>query len=140
MREITRVGVDLSKRVIQVHGVDGQGRRVTGRALSREKFIPWYAQLPAGCMVAMEASSGAHYWARRLRTLGLEARIIAAHLAAPYRLQSKSGKNDANDAAAICEAAGRPQMRLYSSRRLISKASCVCTACAKASRPNVQPA
>jgi len=110
MREITRVGVDLAKRVIQVHAVDAAGQRVTGRALSRDKFLPWCAQLPAGCMVAMEASSSAHHWARRLRAMGLDARIIAAHLVAPYRLQGKSGKNDANDAAAICEAAGRPHM------------------------------
>ena len=61
-------------------------------------------------MVAMEASSSAHHWARKLIALGLDARIIAAHLVAPYRLQGKSGKNDANDAAAICEAASRPQM------------------------------
>jgi transposase len=110
MSEITRVGVDLAKRVIQVHAVDGAGRRVTGRALSRDKFLPWCAQLPASCMVAMEASSGAHHWARKLMALGLDARIIAAHLVSPYRLQGKGGKNDANDAAAICEAASRPQM------------------------------
>ena len=61
-------------------------------------------------MLAMEASSSAHHWARRLRAMGLDARIIAAHLVAPYRLQGKTGKNDANDAAAICEAASRPQM------------------------------
>jgi transposase len=59
----------------------------------------------------MEASSGAHHWARKLVTLGLDARIIAAHLVSPYRMQGKGGKNDANDAAAICEAASRPMMR-----------------------------
>ena len=110
MSEITRVGVDLAKRVIQVHAVDAGGQRVTGRALSREKFLAWCAQLPAGCLVAMEASSSAHHWARKLIALGLDARIIAAHLVTPYRLQGKGGKNDANDAAAICEAASRPQM------------------------------
>ena len=110
MSEITRVGVDLAKRVIQVHAVDGAGQRVSSRALARDKFMAWCAQLPAGCMVAMEASSSAHHWARRLVASGLDARIIAAHLVAPYRLQGKSGKNDANDAAAICEAASRPQM------------------------------
>jgi transposase len=80
------------------------------RALPRQKFLAWCAQLPAGCIVAMEASSSAHHWARKLIAMGLDARIIAAHLVAPYRLQGKSGKNDANDAAAICEAACRPQM------------------------------
>ena len=110
MAEITRVGVDLAKNVIQVHGVDGAGKVVTNRPLPRDKFMAWCAQLPAGCLIAMEASSSAHHWARKLVALGLDARIIAAHLVAPYRLQGKGGKNDANDAAAICEAASRPQM------------------------------
>ena len=61
-------------------------------------------------MAAMEASSSAYHWARKLRAMGLDARLIAAHLVATYRLQGKGGKNDANDAAAICEAASRPQM------------------------------
>jgi len=103
MRKITRVGVDLAKNVIQVHAVDAAGQRVTARALSRDKFIPWCALLPAGVLIAMEASSSAHHWARRLIALELDARIIAAHLVAPYRLQGKGGKNDANDAAAIHE-------------------------------------
>lgn len=111
MSEITRVGVDLAKNVIQVHAVDAAGKLVTNRPLARGKFIAWCAQLPAGCLIAMEASSGAHHWARKLVTLGLDARIIAAHLVSPYRLQGKSGKNDANDAGAICEAASRPSMR-----------------------------
>ena len=83
---------------------------VTNRPLPRDKFMAWCAQLPPGCLVAMEASSSAHHWARKMVVLGLDARIIAAHLVAPYRIQGKSGKNDANDAAAICEAASRPQM------------------------------
>ena len=110
MNEITRVGVDLAKNVIQIHAVDATGKVVTNRPLPRDKFIAWCAQLPASCLIAMEASSSAHHWARKLLSLGLDARIIAAHLVAPYRLQGKSGKNDANDAAAICEAASRPQM------------------------------
>ena len=105
-RSIERVGADLAKRVIQVHAVDAVGKLVTNRSLPRDKFVDWCAHLPAGCMVAMEACSGAHHWARKLVALGLDARIIAAQLVAPYRLQGKSGKNDANDAAAICEAAG----------------------------------
>jgi transposase len=111
MSEITRIGVDLAKNVIQVHAVDVFGKVVTNKALARDKFILWCAQQPAGCLIAMEASSSAHHWARKLVALGLDARIIAAHLVAPYRLQGKSGKNDANDAAAICEAASRPMMR-----------------------------
>jgi transposase len=112
MSEITRVGVDLAKRVIQVHAVDAAGRRVVARALKREQFMAWCAQLPAGCVVAMEACSSAHHWARKLRTLGLDARLIAAHFVTPYRMEGKGGKNDMTDAAAICEAASRPRMRL----------------------------
>lgn len=110
MSEITRVGADLAKAVIQVHAVDVAGKVITNRPLARDKFLAWCAQLPAGCVIAMEASSSAHHWARKLVALGFDARIIAAHLVAPYRLQGKGGKNDANDAAAICEAASRPQM------------------------------
>jgi transposase len=110
-REVVRVGVDLAKRVIQVHAVNAAGRVVSSRALARDKFIPWCSQLPQGCLVVMEVSSSAHHWGRKLMALGLDARIIAAQLAAPYRSEGATGKNDANDAAAICEAASRPHMR-----------------------------
>jgi len=111
MSEITRVGVDLAKSVIQVNAVDAGGKLVTNRQLSRDKFVSWCAQLPAGCLVTMEACGGSHHWARKLMALGLNVKIIAPHLVVPYRLQGKGGKNDANDAAAICEAASRPAMR-----------------------------
>lgn len=103
--QAVRVGVDLAKRVIQVHAVDSAGRVLASRALNRDKFIAWCAQLPPGCIVAMETSSSAHHWSRKLIAMGLDARIIAAQLVSPYRKQGASGKNDANDAAAICEAA-----------------------------------
>ena len=109
--QAVRVGVDLEKRVIQVHAVNVVGRVLTTRALARDKFLAWCAQLPAGCMVALEVSSSAHHWARKLIALGLDAPIVSAQLAAPYRSEGATGKNDANDAAAICEAAGRPHMR-----------------------------
>lgn len=116
MEQITRgravrVGADLAKRVIQVHAVEASGRVVATRALGRDKFMEWCVMLPAGCVVAMEASSSAHHWARKLIAVGLEARIISAQLVSPYRSQGATGKNDANDAAAICEAASRPTMR-----------------------------
>ncbi|MDL2339614.1 MAG: IS110 family transposase [Pseudomonadota bacterium] len=109
--QAVRVGVDLAKRVIQVHAVDAAGRVVRSRALARDKFMEWCVMLPAGCIVAMEASSSAHHWARKLIGLGLDARIISAQLVSPYRSEGATGKNDANDAAAICEAASRPTMR-----------------------------
>ena len=108
---IVRVGADLAKNVIQVHAVDAAGRKVVGKALRRDQFVAWCAQLPAGCMVAMEACGGAHHWARKLRSMGLDARMIAANFVTPYRMEGKSGKNDMTDAAAICEAACRPNMR-----------------------------
>jgi transposase len=108
---IARVGADLAKRVFQVHAVDGVGRGMCRRSLPREKFVAWCARLPAGCVVAMEMSSGAHHFARRLQALGLQPRLMSAQLVAPYRSEGASGKNDANDAAAICEAASRPTMR-----------------------------
>jgi transposase len=108
---IVRVGADLAKRVIQVHAVDAAERIVCRRALARDRFIAWCARLPAGCMVAMEVSSGAHHWARQLRALGLQPKLMSAQLVEPYRSQGATGKNDANDAAAICEAASRPTMR-----------------------------
>lgn len=111
LASVVRVGVDLAKRVIQVHAVDAAGRRVVAKALKRDQFIAWCAQLPAGCMVAMEACSGAHHWGRRLRSMGLDARLIAANFVSPYRMEGKSGKNDMTDAAAVCEAASRPSMR-----------------------------
>ena len=109
--QAVRVGVDLAKRVIQVHAVDAGGRVVASRALARDKFIEWCVMQPAGCIVAMEASSSAHHWTRKLIGLGLDARIISAQLVSPYRSEGATGKNDANDAAAICEAASRPTMR-----------------------------
>ncbi len=116
MAEITRalmarVGVDLAKNVIQVHGVDAAGRRVMTRAIKRDQFLAWCAQLAPGCLVAMEACSSAHHWARKLRAMGLDARLIAASFVSPYRMEGKNGKNDMTDAAAICEAASRPTMR-----------------------------
>ena len=108
---IVRVGVDLAKNEIQVHAVDRAGRRVVSRAIKREQFLAWCAQLPAGCVVAMEACSGAHHWGRLLRAMGLDARLIAANFVSPYRMEGRSGKNDMTDAAAICEAASRPTMR-----------------------------
>jgi transposase len=108
---IVRVGIDLAKNVIQVHAVDRDGRRVVARALRPEQLLGFCRQLPKGCLVAMEACGSAHHWGRQLLALGLDARLIAGHLVTPYRMEGRGAKNDANDAAAICEAASRPSMR-----------------------------
>ena len=91
MGEITRVGVDLAKRVIQVHAVDATGRVVVAKQLQRDGFTAWCAQLPPGCLVAMEACSGSHHWGRRLRAMGMEVKLIAPHFVSPYRLSGKTG-------------------------------------------------
>ena len=108
---IARVGVDLAKQAIQVHAVDAAGHRLVARAFKRDQFLAWCAQLPAGCVVAMEACSSAHHWGRKLTALGLQPKLIAASFVSPYRMEGRSGKNDMTDAAAICEAASRPTMR-----------------------------
>lgn len=94
-----------------MHAVDRTDRVALNKAMAPQAFYTWCAQLPAGCLVAMEACGGAHHVARRLRSLGLDARLIAGHLVTLYRMAGKRGKNDVNDAAAICEAASRRQMR-----------------------------
>ena len=85
MNTTARVGVDLAKHVLQVHAVDSNGKVVTNRALARGKFVVWCTQLPVGCLVAVEVSSGAHFRSRKLLAMGLDARIIPAQLVAPYR-------------------------------------------------------
>ena len=104
---VKRIGVDLAKNVIQVHGVDGRDRVVVRKRLKRSALLAYFAQLPP-CLVGLEACSGAHHWARRLQAMGHEVRLMAARFVAPYR---QNDKNDGNDAEAVCEAVGRPRMR-----------------------------
>jgi len=80
---IIRVGVDLAKRVYQVHAVNQVEAVALTKAMSPEKFFDWARTLPAGCLVAMESCSGAHHVSRRLAALGLRPRIIAAHHVSP---------------------------------------------------------
>lgn len=107
MEEITTVGLDLAKQVFQVHGVDAAARVVLKKRLRRCEVVRFFERLP-GCLVAMEACAGAHHWARQLMALGHEVRLIP-----PSRVKPFAGrqKNDAVDAAAICEAVLRPSMR-----------------------------
>lgn len=107
---IIRFGVDLAKNSFSICGVDVHDKVVIRTTLRRHELLDFFArQAPA--IVAMESGSGAHHWARALRGLGHDARIIDPRLVAPYRHQGRLGKNDSNDAEAICEAAGRPHMR-----------------------------
>src|SRR4051795_8884532 len=101
------VGLDTAKNVFQVHGVDRNGKVTLRKRLRRGQLADFFANLPA-CVIGLEATQGAHYWARVLETFGHTVRLVAPQWVKPY-LQSQ--KNDANDAAAICEAVSRPQMR-----------------------------
>lgn len=108
---IITVGIDLAKNVFAVHGVDEHGRAVLVKPrVSREHLAGLIAQLPP-CRIGMEACSGAHHWARLFRSYGHTVKLMAPKFVTPYRLSGKRGKNDAADAAAICEAVGRPTMR-----------------------------
>ena len=97
---VTTVGLDLAKHVFQVHGVDASGRVVVAKAMRRNELLEFFASLPA-CLVGLEASGSAHHWARELIRLGHEARMMPPAYVKPYLRRQK---NDAADAAAICEA------------------------------------
>ncbi len=105
-----RIGIDLAKNVFEIHGVDERDIAVIRKTLRREKVGLFFANIPS-CLVAMEACSGAHYWARKLTDLGHEVRLISPQFVKPY---VKTNKSDLNDAEAICEAASRPSMRFVS--------------------------
>ena len=108
---IITVGIDLAKNVFAVHGVDDTGKAVLVKPkVSREQLLPLVVQLPP-CLIGMEACSGAHHWARLFRQHGHTVRLMAPKFVTPYRMSGKRGKNDAADAAAICEAVTRPNMR-----------------------------
>lgn len=108
---IVAVGIDLAKNVFALHGVDETGKVVLRRpSIKRDQLLEFFASLPP-CLVGMEACSGAHDWARKLKALGHDARMMAPKLVAPYRDGGKRKKNDAVDAEAICEAVQRKKMR-----------------------------
>ena len=107
--KINRVGVDLSKNVFQVHGVDSKEHPVWRRRLSREKWLKTLlTKVEPGCEVGMEACGSAHHWGRELERRGFRVRLVAAQFVKPY---VKSNKNDANDAEAVCEATETAQLR-----------------------------
>jgi transposase len=106
MRTIITIGLDLAKKVFQVHGVDAVGKVVVARKLRRKEVLAFFAKLPA-CLVGMEACGSAHYWAREIAKLGHNVKLMPPTYVKAY---VKRGKTDADDAAAICEAVTRPSM------------------------------
>ncbi len=119
MGQVITVGLDLAKRVLQVHGADRAGAVVLRKTLRREQLLGFFAALPR-CTVAMEACGGAHHWAREIEQLGHEVRLIAPSYVKPF---VKRQKNDAADAEAICEAAQRPTMRFVPVKSEAAQAS-----------------
>jgi transposase len=108
---IITVGIDLAKNIFAVHGVNEAGKpELVKPKVPRDQLLPLIANLPP-CLIGMEACTGAHHWARLFRQHGHTVRLIAPKFVTPYRMSGKRGKNDAADAAAICEAVTRPQMR-----------------------------
>jgi transposase len=107
MDQIIRIGMDTSKNVFQLHGVNADEAPVLRKKLRRQDLITFFAKL-SPTVVALEACGGSHYWARLLQSLVQQVKLIAPQLAKPY---VKRGKNDAADAEVICEAMSRPTMR-----------------------------
>ena len=109
---IITIGIDLAKNIFAVHGVNESGKaELVKPKVPRDQLLPLIANLPP-CLIGMEACSGAHHWARLFMQYGHTVRLIAPKFVTPYRMTGKRGKNDAADAAAICEAVTRPQ-RLF---------------------------
>jgi transposase len=107
---ILTVGIDLAKNVFAVHGLNEHGKPELKRpTVPRAKLLELVATLPP-CLIGMEACSGAHHWARQFAPFGHTVRLMAPKFVAPYRQSGRRSKNDAADAAAICEAVTRPNM------------------------------
>ena len=101
------IGLDIAKRFFQLHSVDASTGEISKLKLKRSEMVPFFANCgPA--IVAMEACGSSHHWARQLRSLGHEVRLIATKFVRPF---VKGNKNDSADARAIWEAAQRPEMR-----------------------------
>src|SRR5271156_3064656 len=115
---VTRVGLDLAKRVFRIHAVDARGSVLIARSVNRRTLLKFFDALPR-CLVAMEACSSAHHWGRQLLGLGFAVRLIPPTHVKPY---VRRNKNDAADAAAICEAVGRPGQRFVPVRSLENQA------------------
>ncbi|OCP15858.1 MULTISPECIES: IS110 family transposase [unclassified Ensifer] len=107
MDKIIRIGIDTSKHVFQLHGVNAAERPVLRKKMRRKEMIDFFTTC-SPTVIAIEACGGSHHWARLLSSLGHEVRLIAPQLVKPY---VKRSKNDAADAEALCEAMSRPTMR-----------------------------
>src|SRR5258705_2229671 len=107
VNQIIRIGMDTSKHIFQLHGVDAAERPVLRRRLRRNEVLAFFAKL-APTVIGMEACGAAHYWARELRKLGHEVKLMAPQHVKAY---VKRNKNDGRDAEGLCEAMSRPTMQ-----------------------------
>ncbi|RWP77134.1 IS110-like element ISMlo2 family transposase, partial [Mesorhizobium sp.] len=107
MEQIIRIGIDTSKHVFQLHGVNAAEEPVLRKKLRRKEVVALFEKL-SPTVVAIEACGGSHHWARLLQSFGHEVKLIPPQYVKPY---VKRGKNDAADAEALCEAMSRPTMR-----------------------------
>lgn len=107
VEEIIRIGMDTSKNVFQLHGVNASEEPVLRKKLRRQQMVAFFEKLPP-MVIAIEACGASHHWARLLQSFGHEVKMIPPQFVKPY---VKRGKNDAADAEALCEAVSRPTMR-----------------------------
>jgi len=107
VEQITRIGMDTSKHVFQLHGVSAGEEPILRRQLRRKEMVAFFQKLTP-TVIAIEACGASHQWARLLSSFGHEVKLIAPQLVKPY---VKRAKNDAADAEALCEAMSRPTMR-----------------------------
>ena len=107
MEQISRIGMDTSKHIFQLHGVNGAETPVLRKKLRRTQMVTFLEKL-APTVIAIEACGASHHWARLLQSFGHSVKLIVPQLVKPY---VKRGKNDAADAEALCEAMSRPTMR-----------------------------
>mgnify|MGYP000632707370 CR=1 FL=1 len=105
--DVNTIGIDLAKRIMQIHGVDKNGKTVLKKKIQRDDLLTFMANLPK-CLVGIEACGSSNHWAREISKLGHEVKLISPQFVKPY---VKSNKNDQADAEAICEAVTRPNMR-----------------------------
>ena len=121
MSKVTTIGLDLAKSVFQVHGTDEAGQTIVRKRLRRGQVATWFGGL-APCLIGMEACATAHHWARELKALGHEVRLMPPQYVKAY---VRRNKNDAADAEAICEAVRRPTMRFVPVKTVDQQAALV---------------
>src|ERR1051325_11288485 len=111
---VTVIGLDTAKHVFQVHGIDAAGRTVLRKRLKRSQVAEFFSSIPP-CLVGLEATRAAHYWARVIGSFGHNVRLIAPQFVKAFL---RGQENDPGDTAAICEAVSRPEMRFVSQKSI----------------------